>query len=545
MAYPLFHELGPAQAPMVLSQADFARAFPSEGDYVEFKQGIPESKVAEAVAAFSNANGGVVLLGVNDTGRVTGIGSDGETQARIHRAVAAVRDPGRYELHVLQVEDRHVLALAVHRRREGFAQMHDGRLLIRRGAMNSALMGNELAVFVSGRALTRFEQTPVNTLVGAADPNLVTKLIETFGWGSEGTLARLFEGGLIDTPTERSPLTVAGALYLLPRPADVLGKAYIEIFRYRNPGEEYDSRIEFSGPADQQVGDATEHIMKELGSDIVILGLYRHELPRIPQAVLREALANAVAHRSYESARQSIRVEIHRDRVTIKSPGGLPEPVTIANMRQQNASRNATVIRILRAMRLAEDAGRGVDVMQDEMAAAMLNQPIFDTDGHHVEVVLPLGSAVSPPERAWLAEIERRGSIRPDDRLLLVHAARGELLTNTVARELLGVDSTHARASLGRLKAMGYVQQHGERGGATYSLAHELAPPPGLGLAQDDLRSLVIGLAKSAPITNESVRERTGLDRAAALRLLSELTNDGLLVRHGSRRGTFYTLAEK
>ena len=92
---------------------------------------------------------------------------------------------------------------------------------------------------------------------------------------------------------------------------------------------------------------------------------------------------------------------------------------------------------------------------------------------------------------------------------------------------------------------MGYVQRHGERGGATYSLAHELAPPPGLGLAQDDLRSLVIGLAKSAPITNESVRERTGLDRAAALRLLSELTNDGLLVRHGSRRGTFYTLAEK
>lgn len=547
MAYPLFHELGPlpTPTPILMSRAEFADAFPGEGDYVEFKQGIPDNKIAEAITAFSNAEGGVILLGVTDGGDIAGVSSDGGTQGRIHRIVTTVRDPGRYDLHVLHVDGREVLVLAVHRRREGFAQLHDGRLLIRRGAMNSALMGNELARFISGRALTRFESTPINLGVSHADPELIKTLQATFDWQADDLPRRLFERGLSSAPSNDGSLTVAGALYLLRRPADVLGKAYIEIFRYREPAGEYDLRVEFAGPAFQQVEDATERIVAELGADVVVVGLYRHELPRIPRTVLREAIANAVAHRTYENARQAIRVEIRQDRITIRSPGGLPEPVTIENMRQQNAARNADVIKVLRAMKLAEDAGRGIDVMEDDMAAAMLEPPIFATDGKTVEVLLRLGSAVSPPERAWLAEIERRGSIRPDDRILLVHAARGDLLTNSSARELLGVDSTHARAALGRLRSLGYLEQHGERGGATYSLARELSPPAGLGLNPDELRKLVLELARLGPITNESVRGHTGLDRAATLRILGELTGAGMLVRQGERRGTHYTLSNE
>ena len=64
MAYPLFHERGPRDLPMALLPAQFTEEFPSEGDLVEFKQGLPETKVREAVTAFSNAEGGVILLGV-------------------------------------------------------------------------------------------------------------------------------------------------------------------------------------------------------------------------------------------------------------------------------------------------------------------------------------------------------------------------------------------------------------------------------------------------------------------------------------------------
>ena len=211
-------------------------------------------------------------------------------------------------------------------------------------------------------------------------------------------------------------------------------------------------------------------------------------------------------------------------------------------MRDQSAARNLAVIRTLRRYRLAEDAGMGVDAMEDSMQAALLGRPQFDADATHVEVILRLGSAVAPAERAWIAEIEQRGKIRPGDRLLLLHTARGEPLTNTSARELLGVDSVQARNALQRLRDLGLLNQTGQRGGATYSLATGLGPTAGLRLDHEALRHVILGLAAEGPISNETVRAETGLDRAQVLALLTTLVNGGLLERHGERRGTHYTL---
>ena len=66
---------------------------------------------------------------------------------------------------------------------------------------------------------------------------------------------------------------------------------------------------------------ATQFVFDELGVDLVILGLRRHELPCVPLRVLREVLANAVAHRSYELRGAAVRVEMRPDRIEIASPG--------------------------------------------------------------------------------------------------------------------------------------------------------------------------------------------------------------------------------
>ncbi len=545
MAYPLFHEAGPKDLPMALLPEQFTAEFPGESDFVEFKQGLPETKLREAVTAFSNTDGGVILLGVRDDGQIQGMVGDGETIAKIHRSVAGVRNPGRYDVRSLLIGERTILVLSVRRRREGFAQMQDGRILVRRGAMNTPVFDVELARFISQRALTRFESTPVQATLHDADPTLLERIRAAYGWSADRLPDRLTEAGLLETGDAGAHLTVAGALYLLTRPADALGKAYVEVFRYRDESETYDRRFEIDGPADQQVEQTTRELMAELGSDVVVLGVRRHELPRIPEPVLREAIANAVAHRTYEASGQPVRIEIRPDRVIIRSPGGLPEPVTLANMREQNAARNVDVIRTLRRFRLAEDAGMGIDVMQDVMEAALLERPQFDADSAHVEVVLRLGSTVAPQERAWIAEVEQRGEIRSADRVLLLHAARGEVLTNGSARDLLGVDSVHARASLHRLRDLGYLSQRGQKGGAFYALAKGLGPPAGLHLDDVELREVILALAADQSVTNEAVRTRTGLDRAQVLALLNAMVEAGELARYGERRGTHYTLAPR
>ncbi len=52
-----------------------------------------------------------------------------------------------------------------------------------------------------------------------------------------------------------------------------------------------------------------------------------------------------------------------------------------------------------------------------------------------------------------------------------------------------------------------------------------------------------MAMAREAPVTNEQVRERVGLDRTRTLSALTSMVEAGLLERHGQRRGTYYTLA--
>ena len=55
-----------------MTEDEFARAFPSESELVERKRGAGGKALQEAVTAFSNGDGGVVLIGVDDDGGVAG-----------------------------------------------------------------------------------------------------------------------------------------------------------------------------------------------------------------------------------------------------------------------------------------------------------------------------------------------------------------------------------------------------------------------------------------------------------------------------------------
>lgn len=507
---------------------------------MEFKTGVGSGPVQNTAVAFSNAQGGVILVGVEDDGAIVGRTLDAGTADAIHTALGEVHDPGRYGVSTIDVGGKAVTVISVARREQGFAQTSSGRVLQRRGTQDRPLFGSDLQRFISERATRRFEATPTLVTVEGCDPSAMAVLRSAYSWATAGSDPTAIEGiGL----ALNGRLTVAGALHLLTDPTSVVSKAYVEIFRYPDDGaRDYDRREEVRGPLHAQVEGATRSVMDHLGTELVVLGVRRFDLPRLPEVVVREAIANAVAHRSYEATGTAVRVELRPGTVTITSPGSLPEPVTLSNMREANAARNVDVIRVLRRLGLAEDAGRGVDVMQDTMRSEMLEQPAFDATDRSVTVQLPIRSAVAPVERAWIRELEARGDLAPGDRLILVHAARGETLTNGLVRRIAQVDSDDARKILRRLRDQGLVRQRGQRGAATYVLADSLRPPAGLRLDADELDELVAGMAQEGPITNLDVRRITGLDRAEALAVLNRLVLGDRLVRIGARRGTRYQL---
>jgi len=541
LAYQAFDPARPQAWPERLPPEEFHRLFPEETDFVEFKQGL--SSLQDSMVAFSNSGGGLILAGVRDDGSIAGLAYTAAIEDKIRDEARRVHAAAPIAIARLDVGDKQVVVIGVERLREGFSQTSNGRVLVRVGTRRIALMGADLVRFMHERAGVSYESAPTEMALADASLFLQQEVADALGISSDADLeSRFAERGLCVMERGEAVLTVAGALYLLDRPDRVVGKAYVELLRYPSDDEEFDLRQQFGGPLHNQVVEATRALMTHLGADTVVLGLRRHELPRLPERVVREAVANAVAHRSYQQRGTPVRIELRRDRVEVISPGGLVPPVTVETMRDASVARNNAVIAVLRGFRLAEDKGAGVDLIEDLMRDELLERPTFHASDQAVSVRLPILSGTRPEERAWVREVVQRGSIEDRDRVLLVHARRSEVLTNQRARELLRTSRDGAMHALRRLVDAGLLERSGERGGTRYQLAAELAPPAGLRLTRDDLAALVLDMASHGEVTNRGVRERTGLDRQDVLLLFDTLVREGRLVRVGERRGSRYVL---
>ena len=546
MTYPPFHPLG-GDYPSSMALNEFKTVFPSESQYVEWKEKIDRQKIRNAIVAFSNADGGIVMVGVNDDGEPTQTGSplDEKTRKDLRETITAINSHGQCELIPLSVGEVEITIISVERRHQGVAQTPGGTSVVRRGKQNLPLIGEELFSLMSMRHQDAFDASPSRWSLAVADPGLLSNLCQasdiTQGLSEQDLADALEERGLVTRQGGKALLTKAGALFLVPDAPRELGKCYIEIFRRLDDSGEYDLRKEFGGTPSQQAENAIAWIDEQLGFDLVIVGAKRHELKRLPNKALREVVANAVAHRDYQLSGSSIEVHLRPHGVEVTSPGGFVAPVTSENIRDAHAARNRTVIRTLRAFDLGEDAGRGIKVILEEMASDLRGKPTFQEEvGGFVTVRLPIESPVTPEERAWIQALEDQDRLSPDDRRVLIEAARGELLANATVSSLLNVDSTHARQSLQRLRDAGFLEQVGQRGGARYRIAQTIQRPVGVDLSRDELRSVILDIASQHPVTNAMLQKHLGLPRYGVRDLLTELVHDELLESRGAGRGAYY-----
>lgn len=322
------------------------------------------------------------------------------------------------------------------------------------------------------------------------------------------------------------------------------------MLRFAGGESEPDKRTLIDGPVDDVVTATTDAVIGELGEQSVLVGVTRVDENALPITAVREAVANAVAHRSYAATGTHARVEIRPGSVKITSPGSLPEPVTVEHMRTQQAARNPRVLEFLRRRGPAEDLGLGVDRMEDEMQLELLEPPQFEETAQAVSVTLSTRGSVSAEERAWVRRLMADKLIEPRDAVVVLQAVRDRFVTNSSVREALAIDSTEVRAILQRLRDQGVLIQEGERGGAQYAPAPLLGmpnpPPSSIEGQAEQVMALVWERTKTtgAAITNTDVRRLLGVDRPTALRVLSWLVERGTLQREGERRGTRYTLAD-
>ncbi len=408
-----------------------------EDSHWEFKQfdfrgdrpiGPDRDSLADELAAFANGNGGVMLCGVADDGRIQGMtrGQLDETERTVVEICsdsikpAIDIDTSRFEL-----DGKAFLAVEV---AAGYA-LHDspGGSYRRRGSSKRKMTSDERLRLAQRRAQARFrsfDERPVReTGFGSLEESLWKPLLSVQGAADpEVALTKL--GLLTDTEDGPRRATVAGVLLCCRNPETWLPSACITATRYRGAdraSEQVDTQT-IRGPLNRQIAEAVAFAVRNM-QVAAYKDPARTDLPQYSERAIFEAVVNAVAHRDYSIRGSRIRLSLFSDRMEIQSPGTLPNSLTIENIADRQATRNEVLVSMLGRVPTGETPGRGdrrhfmerrgdgVPIIRSETLGASGRDAEFRIVGDE-DVLVVLPSAPVEPSPAQV-RITVRASGRP------------------------------------------------------------------------------------------------------------------------------------
>ena len=332
-----------------------------ESETLEFKKTTGELKEGMvSIAAILNKHGvGTLYFGVKPNGDVIGQEVSESSLRDVSRLVYEMIKPQIYPVIVEEVLDgRHVIKVEFSGEDRPYSAA--GRYYLRTADEDREVTPAELKqFFIANEYKEKWEKTKTDIL----EKNIDKQAIKTFcskaisaGRMADGkytapTILKRF--GLVDGEYltnagnvlfgNTKPVTLKTAIFATDEKLTFLDMQMYEdnIFNLLNTAEMY--------------------ILKNIRWKTEIVGADREEIPEIPVAVIREALANSFAHAVY-TGNTYHEICIHPDKITIYSPGTYassykPEDYITKNL--PSSIRNATISKVLYLNKSIEQFGSG------------------------------------------------------------------------------------------------------------------------------------------------------------------------------------------
>lgn len=527
-----------------------------EGQRLDFKRGVPSTKdLAKMVICFANAEGGWLLLGVNDEGDIIGCGS--YDIPHLLSSIYRVTEPS-LTVDIKEVDTLQGTVLVVSVPRTPFVHATSGGVYRRRVGRECLPMSPQDVIAQQAERATLDYST---TLAGRAryPDDVDSQALELLraevkrrqpSLSSYSDMELMHSLKLLMPEEEADPdqLTVAGLL-LLGRSESIrrdLPQAEVTYLRQRTETEVVLTKHLYL-PLPLLLKRLEELI--EAASEIHSLryGLLRIDIPDFPLPVYREAVLNAVAHRNY-AVSGNVVIRQFPDRLEVSSPGGFPTGVSVDNILRQVVPRNRALADVLFRLGYVEKAGIGVDMMYKEMLRLGKEPPEFIAEAESVRVLLR--NATFDEQFAAFAEARsRQGTPLSLDQLLILSYLKRHLeLDRARAVTLLQRSEREASERLTTMVRGGLLERRGTGGGAIYqlsaSVAEELGLPPRERLVESiRCEQMVLQyVEEKGSIRNAECQQLCGVSPRQARYLLSKLVEAGELEKRGRKRGTHYVL---
>ena len=400
-----------------------------ESQHIEFKR-YWKDDLLKWICAFANADGGVLMVGYDDSGKAVGLHQAAKLLEDIPNKV---RDVLGIVVNVNLVPHGNLETLHIQVPAYPYPVSYKGEYYYRSGSTKQELKGAALDRFLLSKQGLHWDAVPLPEL---EEHNLDAGTLNKFRRRAIDS-QRLPETVLQDSTslllerlrlTHKNHLKRAAALLFHPDPERFVTGAFIKIGAFGVNNADLRYQDEVHGNLFVQVENAVEILkLKYLKALISYDGLYRKESFPVPTTALREAILNAVVHKDYAGA-TPIQIGVYPDRLMIWNPGRLPESWTLDNLMAKHASRpfNPDIANAFFRAGLIESWGRGIEHIIDTCQQSDCPIPqwqlepgglwvTFTFAEKHYQGLIgetpPVTPPVAPPVAALLGLLARKGEL--------------------------------------------------------------------------------------------------------------------------------------
>ena len=332
------------------------------------------NELAKDCVAFSNAQGGVIDIGIEDNNILPPEGQtipEGLTTTIVNKIssltnAVTVADNAEYiKLHVL----RSLNAVSV---------TSSGKIFIRIGDKSIPVGPEDIARLAEDKGCISWEDTITAYNWQDADPEKLCDIIQRIK-ASDRVSAFVKQKDtkeLLDyfymTEPESDKLTNLGVLFIgtQPQRGRIQNAPVIQCIKYDQYGEKVNKWLwdDYTRNPSEMISELWDVVPEWKESTEISDGMFRRNVPAYPEKVIRELAANALVHRRY-TIKGDVFVNIHPDYIEVVNPGRLPLGVTVENILHTTKKRNEHMANLFYVLHLMERENSGYDMMYETLLA--------------------------------------------------------------------------------------------------------------------------------------------------------------------------------
>lgn len=408
-----------------------------ETETIEFKES-PNEKFFKNISSFANTKGGIILLGIDKKGNIKGIESSTKFLEDLTNRI--VNKLSVYpEIETIDTKNGRILTIKIVH--SNYPVSYEGRYYERVGNTTREINPEKLMIFLlkskTWDSITdnfSIKEIDIETIKHfihlAVDKNRLTDISL-----KEPISVILKKLELI----QNGKLTNGAILLFGKNPQKHFINLCVRIGRFKTETTIIDDKW-IKGNLFQQFEGTLNIIKQFISVRYEIKEIQREDIWDYPIPAIREAILNSLIHRNYFDIANFIVIKVYDDHIWFFNPGGLPEGITIDELKKPHSShlRNPLIAKAFYLAGYIEQYGSGTVRMVEWMKGAGLPEPeykeemggfsvYFHKDSYIEEKLIKMGlnerqikAVIYVKEKGKITNKEYRGLFGITDRTALI-----------------------------------------------------------------------------------------------------------------------------